>query len=242
MRVRDVMTRDVISVAAETPLKEVARTLAEQSVSGLPVVDAAGAVVGVISEADFLFKEQGSRLDRHPRLAWIFPPSDAERAAVAKADAATAGEAMSSPALVIEAYRPLREAAALMAARRVNRLPVVEDGVLVGILSRADLVAAYLQPDEELERILRQEVIRDTMWIDPAQIDVAVEHGIATLNGHVDRRSTAEILGRLAAQTDGIVRVVNDLTWQLDDRSVEPVGRIVHEPGAASILARELRN
>jgi CBS domain-containing protein len=128
-----------------------------------------------------------------------------------------------------------------MVERHVNRLPVVDDDRLVGIVTRADLVGAFVRPDEELATVIADEVIRDTMWIEPAQVAVAVSEGVVTLSGTLDRRSTAEILAKLAAQVDGVVRVeASDLAWELDDRGMPAAPeRDVPETTAASLLARE---
>jgi CBS domain-containing protein len=238
MRVRDVMTRRVISVAPETPLKEVARLLADNGISGVPVVEG-GRVLGIVSEADFLMKEQEVPPGRRSLLAWLFEATDGQRARQDKLHATTAREAMTAPAIVIGPEHGIREAAALMTRNRINRLPVLEDGELVGIVTRADLVETFLVSDEALERRIGEEIIRDTMWMRPDEIEVTVAEGIATLAGSVDRRSTATILERLVGQVDGVVGVRSELRWDLDDRDVEPVGMLDREPTAASVTARE---
>jgi len=225
MKVRDVMSRTVLSVRPETPLKDVAALMVEHGISGVPVVDEQGAVVGVVSEADFVIKERGREeaLEqiRHRPLARFLGHADEARAEVAKIQAATAGSAMSSPAVTIEADRPVREAAAVMVERSINRLPVVEDGRLVGIVTRADLVRAYLRPDDELERLIRDEVLVRELWVDPAEVDVRVERGVVHLRGTVDRRSTAELVARHVARVEGVVAVDSELGWRLDDSEIK---------------------
>src|SRR5437667_10449314 len=117
MKVRDVMTKDVLIVAPETPLKEVARLLVEKRVSGLPVVSA-GKVLGVISEGDLLFKERGPS-ERKGVLSWLLDPHGME--AQLKLEAITAADAMTMPPVTIESRRPLPVAAALMLERGVKR-------------------------------------------------------------------------------------------------------------------------
>jgi CBS domain-containing protein len=239
MKVHDVMTRRVVSVGPDTPLKEVARALADNGISGVPVVGEDGAVLGVVSEADFLLKEQDAPAGRPSLLAWLFDASDGQRVREAKLHATTAGEAMTAPAIVIGPEHGIREAAALMTRNRINRLPVVEDGSLVGIVTRADLVETFLVADDTLERLIAEEIVRDTMWMRPDEVQVQVREGIAVLEGTVDRRSTATILERLVGHLDGIVGVRSELRWELDDRDLEPVGVLEHEPTAASVTARE---
>jgi CBS domain-containing protein len=239
MNVRDVMTADVISVRPETPLKEVARTLSEHGISGVPVVDEAGSVVGVVSEADFLIKEQqAAQPGRSLLFSWLFDRAESQRVET-KLRATTAGGAMSRPPITIGPDQALREAAALMTRSHVNRLPVVDDGKLLGIVTRADLVGTFLVPDDELARRIDDEVLRETMWMERDEVAVTVSEGVARLSGTVDRRSTATILERLVSQIDGVVGVDSALSWELDDRSIRPVGEMDREPTAASVTARE---
>jgi CBS domain-containing protein len=238
VKVRDAMTRAVISVRPETPLKDVARVLAEHRISGVPVIDADGKVLGIVSEGDFLMKESGAERSRPRLLSWIFAGGQAQ-AKLHKLEATTAEAAMSRPPVTVEPEVSLRDAAAMMLKRGVNRLPVVAEGALIGIVTRADLVRAYLRPDAVLEQVIREEVIRGTLWMDPDEIDLYVEDGVAFMEGIVDRRSTATILEKLVSQVDGIIRVESQLRWDLDDRGLEPAGEAEREPGAASVTTRE---
>jgi len=121
----------------------------------------------------------------------------------------------------------------------VNRLPVIEDGRLVGIVSRADLVRAYLRLDDEIVRLVREEVLRRTMWLDPADFEITATDGIVRISGSVDSRSTAGIVARLIGVVDGVARVESDLTWEIDDIGLKPAGETEHEPGSASVATRE---
>ncbi|HEX5397193.1 MAG TPA: CBS domain-containing protein [Candidatus Limnocylindria bacterium] len=238
MKVRDVMSRDVISVPRDMHLKELAGLLTDHQISGAPVTDADGAVIGVVSEADILMKQVGRTAARRRPLEWIFGEShDAEE--IRRRVASTVGEAMTSPAVTIDAERPLREGAALMVDSKVNRLPVLEDGNLVGILTRADLVHAYLRRDEEALRAVREDVFRKTMWLEPERYETDISEGALTLAGKVDRKSTAEIIGRLAGLVEGVDRVDNRLTWDLDDSDIQPPSTREPMPGAVDLTARE---
>lgn len=236
MKIRDVMTADVLTVGPETSLHEVARLLSERRISGLPVVDPEQGCIGVVSEADVLVKEQGRPHPRNP-LEWLFgdrfDPDELRRRA-----ARTAREAMTSPVITVEPDRPLRIAADLMVRHRVNRLPVIEDGRLVGIVTRADLVGAYLHLDDEIGRTIRDEILSHTMWLDPDAFEVDVHEGLVKIDGTVDRRSTARILVKLIGLVDGVAGVDSRLAWRLDDEDLPPA-QDEREPGAASITARE---
>jgi CBS domain-containing protein len=222
MKVRDMMTTTVVTATPETPLKEVARRMVEHSISGIPVVDAGGRVVGVVSEADFLIKAGGAEAIRRRPLAWLFGESRATRHSMEKVQAIVARDAMTSPAITIAADRPVRDAADIMIDRRVNRLPVVDEaGGLVGIVTRADVVRAFVRPDQELARVIRTDILERSLWIEPHDLELSVSGGIVSVKGAVDRRSTAEVLEELVGRVDGVVAVETDLTWRLDDSKVE---------------------
>ncbi len=219
--VRDVMTRSVLSVRADTPLKDVARLLIDNRISGLPVVDDGGRVIGVVSEGDLLVKEQSRDAIHHRPLARIFGESSDTRQLLAKAAARTAGDAMTTPPITIDASQPVGVAATTMIKRRVNRLPVTEDDRLVGIVSRADVIRTFVRTDEELAETIRQDVLLRDLWEDPDAFSVSVADGVATIKGGVERRSSAGIIERMVGLLPGIVGVTADITWAMDDRGLQ---------------------
>jgi CBS domain-containing protein len=212
MKVADAMSTDVLTVAPETPLKDAAALLARNRISGLPVLED-GIVVGVVSEADIVARSTGSRESRS-LLGELFSGGRRRQEDVA---ATHVREAMSSPAITIPPGRPVAEAARVMVDRRVNRLPVVDDSRLVGIVTRADLVRAFVRPDEELEREIREDVAETALWIDSKRLDVAVDQGVVKLAGEVERRADAELLQHFAAAVPGVVSVDSELRWKLDE-------------------------
>ncbi|HLX34822.1 MAG TPA: CBS domain-containing protein [Candidatus Limnocylindrales bacterium] len=220
LTIRDVMTAPVATVRPTDLLKDVAQILVTREVSGLPVVDDTGAIVGVLSEADFLVKEQG-RLPATRRVHRLLGANGRRHALEAKQSARTAGELMTSPAVTIGPRRPISEAARLMTERQINRLPVVDDGRLVGIVSRADLVRAFARSDEELARTIREDVLLRILWLDPESFTVKVQDGIASISGRVERRSTSELVRETVAMVPGIVDVTANLPWTVDDRDLE---------------------
>jgi CBS domain-containing protein len=214
MKVEDMMTRDVITVAPQSPLKAVAETLARHRISGVPVVDE-GRVLGVVSEADILEKEAAE--ERPGALGRLLGRAGSE----AKKAARTAGEAMTSPAVTVPPLRDVAQAARLMVDRGINRLPVVnEDGGLVGIVTRADLVRAFVRSDEEIARELREDVVVGTLWMDAEELDISVEGGEVTLSGEVDQKANAELLERFAGRVPGVVSVRSELRWRVDKPKV----------------------
>lgn len=237
MKVIDVMTPHPVTATPEMHLRDLARILTDRQISGVPVVDGAS-VVGVISEADLLVKELSRPLKRRLALEWLIGERD-DPDELRRRAATVVREAMSVPAITISPDRPIREAATIMVDRRVNRLPVVEGGRLVGIVSRADLVKAYLRHDEDVRTAVRERVLRETMWLDPDRFTVDVREGVVHIAGTVDRRSTAGIVERLIGITDGVVELQSELRWEADDTELHPVGSGETEPGAASVTARE---
>ena len=203
------MTSEVITASVDTPLQEVARLLIDHRISGLPVVDAEGALVGVVSETDFLAKQAGPGSRRPSPLQWLLSGTSAAKHAEARLHATTAGAAMTTPPVTIEPDRPVAEAAALMAQADVNRLPVMEDGRLVGILTRADIVRAYARDDDELV-----EVVRDAVRAVDGLRVVGVHDGVATLAGDVASPELMPAVHSLVERIGGIVGVDDEgVTW-----------------------------
>jgi CBS domain-containing protein len=223
MNVRDLMTPEVFTVSPETPLKDVASILAGHGISGLPVVDEEGRVLGVVSEEDILFKEQGHLERRGGALAWLVDGSRYQDAA--KASARTAGEAMTSPAITITPERPAAAAARIMLDHGVNRLPVVRDGVLVGIVTRADLVRAFTRLDIEILSEIREDVLRRALWLEPDAVEVTVDQGEVELSGEIEAKSDAQVLKKLVQRIPGVVSVRSNVLYRVDDLQRVPVGR-----------------
>ena len=215
LSVADVMTRDVITATPETPFKQLEQLMAEHGISALPVVDAAGVTVGVVSEADLLLKTEA---DGGAGGGW----SPGRRERDSKAHAQTASGLMSSPAIAVEPGAPLAAAARLMRKGSVKRLPVVDGGRLVGIVSRADVLKAYLRSDADILADIVEGVIKSSMWLDPETIEVKVDDGVVRMHGTVDRRSDVEILSRLTLGVEGVIGVESSVTFRFDDRHVRP--------------------
>lgn len=209
MKVSDVMTENVFTVTAKTPLKVVANRMLEYGVSGMPVV-AGGRVLGVISETDILFKERTAP-DRKGLVDWLV--HYAEDPPPAKLIARTAGQAMTTPAVTIAPGRPVADAAALMLDLGIDRLPVVDSGGLVGIVTRADIVRAFARADDVIECEIREEGIVRRFWLGPANVTIMVDDGDVVLEGHVGTKELAESIVDFAARTPGVVSVESRLTW-----------------------------
>ena len=203
MRVAEVMTAEVLTVTPETSLKQVAEMLASRGISGAPVVDEEKHVVGVVSEADIIVKER-----RQPQPDALHRLFRRTNGTAAKRAATTAGEAMTSPAVTVTGTRRVDVAAALMLDRHVNRLPVVDDqGVLVGIVTRADLVRAFVHSDEEIASEIREEVLLRELWLRPEDFELTVDRGEVTVAGHLPNEDERDLLIRRVGLVPGVVSV-----------------------------------
>jgi len=206
MKVRELMTEDVVSVRPDASLREAAALLTEHRISGLPVVMDAGEVVGDLSEADIVAKASGGT-GHGGLLSWLFDPVIGEE----KVAARTVGEAMSSPVTTISPTRPVHEAARTMISEGVNRLPVVEKGRLVGILTRADIVRAFTRDDSALAAEIRDDILRRTFWIEPGSVAATVVDGRVTLKGEVETEADTEMLPIFVSRVPGVLSVHAEL-------------------------------
>ncbi|MFC5821748.1 CBS domain-containing protein [Nonomuraea harbinensis] len=220
--VADVMTTDVVSVTAPTPFKDIAEALIEGGISAVPVVDDDRRVIGMVSEADLLrkeeFREQFYREGYRPPLrARLRHPKMRH-----KAEGETAGELMTSPAITVSPRASAGAAARLMDAHAVKRLAVVdEDRRLAGIVSRRDLVKLFVRGDAEVAAEIREDVLDRALWVDTGGVEVDVRQGVVTLSGWMDRKSEAAIAVRMTRRVNGVVDVVDKLTWKQDDSAWE---------------------
>jgi CBS domain-containing protein len=189
--VGDVMTGDPFAVTGLTSSNEIVRLLTRFKISSVPVIDVDGRPTGIVSESDLLLKGEPG---------------------------VVAADLMSSPVHTIPAKAGLGEAARLFRAKRVKRLPVVDDdGMLVGMLSHSDMLTAFMRPDTDLVRDVREEVMVRTLWMDPDLVSVTAIDGIVNLQGVVARRSDIPILTRLIHGVDGVVGITSSLTYRFDD-------------------------
>jgi CBS domain-containing protein len=224
VKVKDVMTSDVASVHAGTSFKDVAELLIARGVSAVPVVDDDGRVLGVVSEGDLLhkeeFKDQYYREGYQPPLRARLRRRFREERATAerKAHGDTAGELMTSPAVTVTPDTSVVAAVREMEAHGVKRLPVVDgEGRLRGVVSRHDLLKVFVRSDADLAREIREEILNRQIWVETDGVSVDVAQGVVTLSGRMERRSEAEIAVRLVQRVNGVVDVVDKLTWDEDD-------------------------
>ena len=178
-RVSDVMTTTVVTVDRITPYQEIDRLLTRHRISGMPVLKMGREVVGVVSETDLLAAEDETH--RQARMAssmgrrWHLRKQPHVRL--------TAGALMTSPAITIGPDATIPGAARLMNTHHISRLPVLdEDGKLVGIVGRRDLLSVFLRPDADVAHDARQ-VLDELSLADPKEVIAEVRHGVVTLTG-----------------------------------------------------------
>jgi CBS domain-containing protein len=227
--VRDVMTSTVVTVTHAAPFKEIVEKLAKYGISALPVIGPGGGVVGVISEADLMLKEE-----RTPEMTRSLFEGRRRRRERTKMWGKVAGELMTSPAVTIGPEASVAEAARLMHEKHVKRLPVVDgNGALVGIVSRRDVLRIFLRPDEEIRDEIVHRVIRGILWLGPRAVHVHVRRGVITLEGEVKRKSMIPLITELVEGVEGVVAVAVRLGFRFDDTNVraegmDPWGMLAH--------------
>ncbi|MFG2936999.1 CBS domain-containing protein [Streptomyces sp. NPDC048282] len=223
--VSDVMTTTVVSVGRGAPFKEIVRLMRDWRVSALPVVEGEGRVVGVVSEADLLRREE-FRDAEDVRDAEAVRDTEAvrdgqeARDTAAEAGALTAGGLMTAPALTVRPGATLAQAARVMARGGVKRLPVVDGvGVLQGVVSRADLLKVFLRDDEEIAEEVRREVVSYLFPAPASLLRVVVRDGVVTLAGRIRDTSLVPVAARLVRAVEGVV----DVDFELSPRPAPSV-------------------
>jgi CBS domain-containing protein len=219
MLVRNLMTTDVITIGPDASLKEAARRMLEAGVSGLPVTSEDGKLIGIITEADFVSAEADRRARRRAGLLrFLDRPGDVPSTERLVSDV------MTTDLVVIEPDMDHAAAARLMQFEAVKRLPVVEEGKLVGLISRTDMLRAFTRPDPEIVEEIRDHVLREVLWVDPRRVSVTCVDGNVILRGQLETRSDATLTIDLVRRLDGVASVTDELTWEVDNTREDMTG------------------
>jgi CBS domain-containing protein len=189
MYVRDVMSTRMIAVSPEEPLKELARIMVRNRIGGVPVTDREGHVLGIVSETDL----QPTREEAPLRPV------------------RTAADVMTRPVITLVEGDTVTQAARVLQRHRVKRAPVVRQGVVVGMITRGDLLRPYLRTDSEIRADVEEVLFSDGLGLVPGRIDVRVESGIVHLQGQVGDRRQQAITVRLTRGVEGVIDVLDDL-------------------------------
>lgn len=218
MRVSDLMTTDILTVGPEASLKEAARRMLEGEISGLPVINDDGDLVGIITEADFMATEADRRVTRRAGLLRLFV-----RDAEIPSHERLVGDVMTADVKVIGPESDHAEAARLMEKEGIKRIPVVADGRLIGLIARADMLKAYVRSDQEIIDEIQGHVMKDILWIDSRRVEIECVDGNVIVSGHLETKSDASLLIELTRRLDGVTSVSDHLTWEVDNTKLEMV-------------------
>ncbi len=214
--VKDVMTTHVVAVRMNASFKEMASRLREQRVSAFPVLDEDNKVIGVVSEADLLTKE-ALEFSGPGRVSSMLHHREQ-----AKAAATTAADLMTKPPVTIGPNDLVSQAARLMYVRKVKRLPVVDDdGRLIGIVSRADVLSVYSRPDADIRHDIIEDIILEMLLCDPSRFTVTVKDGIVTVEGMPETTRVGRDMIDEIRHVEGVVAVRDRLNYP-DERPVSP--------------------
>jgi CBS domain-containing protein len=233
MRAQDIMTRRVVTITPETTVADAARVMLDRRISGVPVVDETGAVVGLVTEGDLLRRaETGTDRRRSPWLALLLGPGRLARDYVQE-HGRRCGEVMTRKVITVTPDTLVAEVVHAMERHGIKRLPVLKDGRLVGIISRANLLKALADalaapaPGAASDQALRERVLAEIAkqpWAPRATLDVEVHGGVAVLCGTITDERERAALRVLAENVAGVKSVRDALTW------VEPVSGMVVPP------------
>jgi CBS domain-containing protein len=213
MKVKDVVTTSLITVGPGAPFKEVAERMLDGNVSGLPVVDDQGSLLGLVTEADLVSKPAfGHR--RHRSLVAVVDLLTGDARWAAKATALTAGEMMTTAVITASPNEGIQAVAQRMLERRVKRLPVLDDGRLVGIVSRRDLLRSFHRSDTEITAELTRKLLSALYAPDDHAVTAKVENGVVTLEGTVRVDNDLPVVEGLARDIPGVVHVVNRASFR----------------------------
>ena len=204
--VKDVMTTQVVAVRSGATFKEMAAALRQYRVSAFPVIDEQEKVIGIVSEADLLAKEA---LTDPGVLTGVLDRRD-----VLKAEGLTAGDLMTPRAVTVRPEDSVEHAAQLMHFLKFKRMPVVDaDGALVGLVSRADVLAVYDRPDDDIRKEITGNVIVRGFGEDPRQFAVTVQAGVVTVQGSPETAALGHDIVRKIRHVPGVVAVHDQLGY-----------------------------
>jgi CBS-domain-containing membrane protein len=217
MKARDVMVSPVVTVKASSSVKELAKTLLKHGISGVPVVDDQGKLVGVVSEGDLLHRAEAGTERRHSWWLRMVAGDGSLSADYTKAHARKVADVMTRDVVTATPGTPLNEVAMLLEKNSVKRIPIVDRGQLVGIVTRANLVQVVASAGTLLEMPMSDANIRDKLlkdlraqpWMHTSFLNVTVKDGIVDVWGMTDSDKERKAI-RVAAENTPGVRTVND--------------------------------
>jgi CBS domain-containing protein len=222
MQARDIMTAKVITITEDASVSDVANLLLEHRISALPVVDAAGGLLGIVSEGDLMHRSEAGTGRRRSWWLSLFTDANASAAQFVKEHSRQVGDIMTRNVVTAAPDMPIADIAELLESNRIKRVPIVEDGKLVGIVSRANLIRALTKspmPSEGLKATdndIRHNImarLKSEPW-SPAWLNVRVEDGVVELWGATTSQAQKKAAHIAAELTPGVVRVEDNIVVQ----------------------------
>jgi CBS domain-containing protein len=220
MKAEDVMVRDVVTVEPQTSIADAIKLLADHDISALPVVDPDNRLMGILSEADLLDREELGASHHHPWWIEAVAPASKLAEEFAKAHGKTVAQLMSTHVISASENTPLSEIAALLERNRIKRVPIVRDGKLIGIVSRSNLIQALAsselvaKPKLEADKVIRLEVLdllAQQHWTDFGSRNITVQDGTVHLWGLVGSEAERNALMALAQSVPGVSGVADEM-------------------------------
>jgi CBS domain-containing protein len=221
MKAQDIMTRDVTTVSPDTSVRDIAALMMEKHISGVPVLTNNGKIIGMVSQSDLLHRAELGTERKHKWWFRTFADSNALAREYAKAHGLKAQDIMSRYVVAVRDDAELRDVADILDSHRIKRVPVVQEGRLVGIITRGDLVRALSQvqiskaakkiDNAALHKTLHDR-IRTQPWMNDSYINLTVNDGVVELWGYVVSTDQHNALRALVEETDGVSRVEDKLS------------------------------
>jgi CBS domain-containing protein len=228
MKASEVMATNVVTVEPRTTVKDIAEIMTGRRISGVPVLDG-GKLVGIVSETDLLHRAETGTEKRHKWWLGAFMDADRMAREYAASHGRVAADIMTRNVITVKADADLGEVADLLDRKKLKRVPVVDGGALVGMITRGDLVRAFLAKakaaevaqvdDETLTTAIKSRMRRES-WLDASLVNLDVKDGVVTLEGFVTSRDQLKALSLLVAETPGVVRVDTQLRLRPRDMGV----------------------
>lgn len=233
MKAADIMTPRIITVSADATIAEAIRLMLQNRISGLPVVDAAGDLVGLVTEGDFLRRAEDNTEKHRPHwLEFVLGPGRLA-GEYARSHGRKVGEVMSTDAITAQENTPVEEIVRLMETKHIKRVPIVRGKKVVGIVSRANLLhvlgrlAAEAKPTAQTDSEIRTKIIAELAkqsWAPVAGVNILVQDGIVELKGAIFDERQRQALKVAAENVAGVKAVRDHLVW------VEPISGTTLDP------------
>jgi len=229
MKACEVMTRHVISIDPEASIVQAARLMLKHHFSGLPVVNRSGRLVGIITEGDFLHRSEiGTELKHNAWLVAIFGPEESAHDYV-RAHGMKVSEVMTRQPITVDENASLDQVVHLMERHRIKRIPVVRQGKMVGIITRANLLRAFASihrpspKSSSKDGEIRKRIITDIKkqnWANGADVTVLVRDGVVDLCGTISDLSQQAALKALIREQFGVRKMYDHLRFKNEGASV----------------------